>query len=69
MWASRSRVHGEWNTSSVYHCHEVRIFAPLGLFHIAPLFRYHEGAVKETFGEFDLSSGLQVQRQSFEQMP
>lgn len=31
MLASRSRVHGKWNTMSVSKNHELRILAPLGL--------------------------------------
>jgi hypothetical protein len=31
MWASRSRVHGEWKTISVSNSHELRTLAPLGL--------------------------------------
>lgn len=38
MWASRSRVHGEWKTCSVRNCHELRTFAPLGLSHFRPPF-------------------------------
>jgi hypothetical protein len=39
MWASSSRVHGEWKTMSVCHNHELRTFAPLGLTHLgAPFF-------------------------------
>jgi hypothetical protein len=38
MWASRSRVHGEWKTCSVRNGHELRTFAALGLSHFAPPF-------------------------------
>jgi hypothetical protein len=38
MWASRSRVHGDWKTCSVRNCHELCTFAPLGLSHFAPPF-------------------------------
>jgi hypothetical protein len=38
MWASRSRVHGEWKTCSVRNCHELCTLAPLGLSHFAPPF-------------------------------
>lgn len=38
MWASRSRVHGEWKARSVRNCHELCTFAPLGLSHFAPPF-------------------------------
>jgi hypothetical protein len=38
MWASRSRVHGEWKTCSIRNCHELRTFAPLGLSHFSPPF-------------------------------
>jgi hypothetical protein len=39
MWASSSRVHGEWKTMRVCHNHELRTCAPLGLAHLgAPLF-------------------------------
>ncbi len=39
MWRSRSRVHGEWKTSSVCNNHELRTFAPLGLSNFgAPFF-------------------------------
>lgn len=38
MWRSRSRVHGEWKTSSVCNNHELRTFAPLGLSDFRPPF-------------------------------
>jgi hypothetical protein len=38
MWASRSRVHGEWKTMSVSNNHELRTFAPLGLSHFGSPF-------------------------------
>jgi hypothetical protein len=38
MWASRSRVQGDWKTCSVRNCHELRTFAALGLSHFAPPF-------------------------------
>ena len=38
MWASRSRVHGEWKTMSVCNNHELRTFAPLGLSHFGSRF-------------------------------
>jgi hypothetical protein len=38
MWASRSRVHGEWKTMSVSHNHELRTLAPLGLSHFGSPF-------------------------------
>lgn len=38
MWASRSRVHGEWKTMSVSNNHELRTLAPLGLSHLGPPF-------------------------------
>ena len=38
MWASRSRVHGEWKTMSVSNNHELRTLAPLGLSHLKPPF-------------------------------
>jgi hypothetical protein len=39
MWASRSRVHPEWKTSSVCNDHELRTLAPLGFSHFgAPFF-------------------------------
>mgnify|MGYP003347371351 CR=1 FL=1 len=38
MWRSRSRVHGEWKTSSVCNNHELRTLAPLGLSNFEPPF-------------------------------
>jgi hypothetical protein len=38
MWASRSRVHGEWKTMSVCNNHELRPLAPLGLSHFGSPF-------------------------------
>lgn len=38
MWASRSRVHGEWKTMSVSNDHELRTLAPLGLSNFRPPF-------------------------------
>ncbi len=38
MWRSRSRVHGEWKTSSVCNNHELRTLAPLGLSDFEPPF-------------------------------
>ncbi len=38
MWASRSRVHGEWKTMSVCNNHELRTLAPLGLSHFGSPF-------------------------------
>ena len=39
MRASRRRVDGDWKTSTVCHCHELRTLAPLGLSHgEAPFF-------------------------------
>jgi hypothetical protein len=38
MWASRSRVHGEWNTMSVSNNHELRTLAPLDLSHFGSPF-------------------------------
>jgi len=38
MWASRSRVHGEWKTMSVSNNHELRTLAPLGLSHFGSPF-------------------------------
>ena len=39
MRVSRRRVRGDWNTSAVCHCHELRTLAPLGLAHCgAPFF-------------------------------
>jgi hypothetical protein len=38
MWASRSRVHGEWKTCSVRNGHELRTLAALGLSHFTPPF-------------------------------
>lgn len=38
MWASRSRVHGEWKTMSVSNNHELRTLAPLGLSHLGSPF-------------------------------
>lgn len=38
MWASRSRVHGDWKTCSVRNCHELRTFAAPGLSHFRPPF-------------------------------
>lgn len=38
MWASRSRVHGEWKTMSVSNNHELRTLAPLSLSHFGSPF-------------------------------
>jgi hypothetical protein len=38
MWASRSRVQGDWKTCSVRNCHELCTFAALGLSHFRPPF-------------------------------
>ena len=61
MRVSRRRVRGDWNTSAVCHCHELRTLAPLGLAHgSAPFF----AATKVASTKHSLSSSLPRLRKS-----
>jgi|GEM_PF-1745458 len=69
MWACRIRVHGDWKTCSVRNCHELRTFAALGLSNFEPpLFRHHERAVDEAFGQIDLAAQFQISGQRRERL-
>jgi len=61
MRVSRRRVRGDWNTSAVCHCHELRTLAPLGIAHSsAPFF----AATKVASTKHSLKSSLPRLRRS-----
>lgn len=61
MRVSRRRVRGDWNTSAVCHCHELRTLTPLGLAHgSAPFF----AATKVASTKHSLRSNLPRLRRS-----